>query len=95
MSPDEKKTRLRKSGCDIKALAKAVAKSSRSMGVRVKNQEKTKMNSVRPTTIEQEYVRLFTGPKTPLQGFYSEDYDLRQPSVLKYVPSTTEPNAEV
>jgi hypothetical protein len=61
----------------------------------MKNQEKMQMSSERPTRIEQEYVRLFTVPETPHQVFYSEDYDLRQPSALKYVPSTTEPNAEV
>jgi hypothetical protein len=45
--------------------------------------------------IENEYVRLFTIPDAPHEAFYSDDYNLEQPSALKYVPSTTEPNAEV
>ena len=79
----------------IKQSTKNGAKSSRSVGFRMKNQLKTKMSLARPTTIEQEYVRLFTVPQTPDQCFHTDDYNLEQPSALKYVPSTTAPNAEV
>ena len=47
------------------------------------------------TTLELDYARLFPVPQTPQQCFYADDYDLRQPSALKYVPSTTSPTAEV
>lgn len=36
----------------------------------------------------------FTVPAMPQQAFYSDDYNLAQPSALKYVPSTTCPTAE-
>jgi hypothetical protein len=71
------------------------AKSPHSEGFRVKKQVKTKMSNARPAKIEQEYVRLFTVPQIPRQYFHSDDYNLEQPSALKYVPSTTSPNAEV
>lgn len=80
---------------DIKRSTKTAGKSSRSVGVRVKNQVKMKSNKDRAVRIEDEYVRLFAVPDRPHECFYSEEYDLRQPSALKYVPSTTEPNAEV
>jgi hypothetical protein len=79
----------------IKQSLKVGAKSPHSEGFRVKKQVKTKMTNARPVTIEQEYVRLFTVPQTPHQCFYSDDYNLEQPSALKYVPSTTAPNTEV
>ncbi len=52
-------------------------------------------NDSQPAAIEQDYVRLFTVPAAPHQCFYSDDYNLQQPSALKYVPSTTNPTAEV
>jgi hypothetical protein len=61
----------------------------------MKNQVKMKPSKEPSVVLEEEYVHLFTAPATPHQCFYSEEYDLRQPSVLKYVPSTTDPNAEV
>ena len=79
----------------IKQSTKAGTKFPRSGGGRVNNQVKTKMNNTRPAMIEQEYVRLFMVPLVPHPCFYSDDYNLEQPSALKYVPSTTEPNAEV
>jgi hypothetical protein len=95
MKPNAKNKTQPSKDRGIKRSTEIGAKSSRSVGVRMKNQEKTEMNRMRPTRIEQEYVRLFTVPETPHDCFYSEDYDLKQPSALKYVPSTTEPNAEV
>ncbi len=47
-----------------------------------------------PSQLEQDYHRLFTSPQTPQQNFFVDDYNLAQPSVLKYVPTTTSPNAE-
>jgi hypothetical protein len=62
----------------------------------MENRGKIKMPSqTRPATIEREYVRLFTVPPAPQQSFYADDYSLEQPSALKYVQSTTSPNAEV
>lgn len=66
------------------------AKPARSPRSRMKNQVNTKV----PSKLEQGYSRLFTSPQTPQQNFYADDYSLAQPSVLKYVPSTTSPNAE-
>jgi len=83
------------SGRDIKRSTKTAGKSSRSVGVKVKNQVKMKSSMDRPARIENEYLRLFTVPDSPREPFYSDDYNLEQPSALKYVPSTTEPNAEV
>lgn len=79
----------------IKRSTKIAGKSSRPVGVKVKNQVKMKSSKDRPVRIENEYVRLFTIPDAPHEAFYSDDYNLEQPSALKYVPSTTEPNAEV
>ena len=85
----------KRSGRDIKRSTKTTGKSSRSVGVKVKNQMKMKPSNNRPSKIEDEYVRLFMVPDAPHQAFYSDDYNLEQPSALKYVPSTTNPNAEV
>jgi hypothetical protein len=82
-------------GHGIKQSTKRGTESSRSVRLRMKDQVKTTMSDVRPKTIEQEYVRLFTVPQTPHPCFYSDNYNLEQPSALKYVPSTTAPNAEV
>jgi len=82
-------------GRDIKRSTRTAGKSKHSAGVKVKNQVKMKSSKDRPAKIENEYVRLFTVPDAPHEAFYSDDYNLEQPSALKYVPSTTEPNAEV
>ena len=95
VKPSNKSVMRKGSGRGIKRSTKIAGKSSRSVGVKVKNQVKMKSSKDRPARIEDEYVRLFTVPDTPHECFYSEEYDLRQPSALKYVPSTTEPNAEV
>ena len=87
---------LRVSKRDIKRSTKSAGKTSHSVGVKVRNQEKMKLSKDhRPTRLEGEYVRLFAVPDNQQQEFYSDDYNLEQPSALKYVPSTTEPNAEV
>jgi hypothetical protein len=95
MKQRDKSLMPKRSVRDIKRSTKTAGKSSRSVGVNVKNKVKMKPSKDRPARIENEYVRLFTVPDAPHECFYSEEYDLRQPSALKYVPSTTEPNAEV
>lgn len=80
---------------DIKRPTKFADKSSRSVGVKMKDQDKMRSSKDRPVRLEEEYVRLFAVPESPQQAFYTDDYNLAQPSALKYVPSTTEPNAEV
>jgi len=61
----------------------------------MKDRVKQNSSKVQPGTIEQEYVRLFAVPQTSHESFFSDKYNLEQPSALKYVPSTTVPNAEV
>jgi hypothetical protein len=82
---------------DIKLATNNSLKSLPSVKGRMKNRGKTTMPSMtrQSAKIEQEYARLFTVPQTPQQSFYADDYSLEQPSALKYVPSTTSPNAEV
>jgi hypothetical protein len=85
----------KRAGRDIKRSTNTTGESSRSVGVKVKNQVKMTPSKDRPLKIEDEYVRLFTVPDAANEAFYSDDYNLEQPSALKYVPSTTKPNAEV
>lgn len=92
----DKSNSHRNSGRAITPTTKIAANPAQPARVHMKNQGKTNMPSqTLPKTLEQEYVRLFPVPKAPERSFYVDDYDLRQPSVLKYVPSTTSPNAEV
>ena len=79
----------------IKQGTKIVAKRATPARARMDNQRKTKMPSHTMPPIEQEYVRLFSVPQAPQPSFYADDYSLEQPSALKYVQSTTSPNAEV
>jgi hypothetical protein len=95
MKPHDKSLVPKRNGRDIKRSTKTAGKSSRSVGGKVKDQVKMKSSKDRPAKIESDYVRLFTVPDAPHQAFYSDDYNLEQPSALKYVPSTTNPNAEV
>jgi len=55
---------------------------------------KDQLKTEKPSRIEQQHSRLFTSQQTSPQVFYADDYNLAQPSVLKYFPSTTSPNAE-
>lgn len=82
---------------DIKLATKKTLTSLPPVKGRMKRKGETTMPSMtrQSAKIEQEYVRLFTVPQTPQQSFYADDYSLKQPSALKYVPSTTSPNAEV
>lgn len=80
----------------IKLSTKIAAKPVHPARANMKNQGKINMPSqTLQTTLELDYARLFPVPQTPQQCFYADDYDLRQPSALKYVPSTTSPTAEV
>lgn len=80
----------------IKHSISARPKSSQSVRFGMKDKVKVKPSKDRLTTIEQEYVRLFPVLAPPSQQcFFADDYNLQQPSALKYVPSTTNPNAEV
>ena len=49
----------------------------------------------RPTTTEQNYLRIFTPHPLPYQSLYTEEDSLEQPSQLKYVSTTTTPNVVV
>jgi hypothetical protein len=93
MATSKKKRTQLSSHHDINQSTKTGAKSSRSVGVMMKNQRNTKMPSNAPTTLEQQYVQVFNQQSE--RSFYADDYNLEQPSALKYVPSTTSPNAEV
>ncbi len=95
MKAYDKSLMPKRSKRDIKRTTKTARKSSHSVGVKVRNQAKMKPDKSRPAKLEEEYVRLFTVLDAPQQAFYSDDYNLEQPSALKYVPSTTDPNAEV
>lgn len=55
---------------------------------------KNQMKTDSPSKIERQHSRLFISQQVTTQTFYADDYNLAQPSVLKYVPSTTSPNAE-
>ena len=59
------------------------------------NRESISPSAAPLTTLEQEYVQFFVSTAPHQQGFYAEEYSLAQPSALKYVNSTTSPNAEV
>lgn len=82
---------------DIKLATRNRLKSLPPAKGRMKNRGKTTMPSMarQSAKIEEEYVRTFAVPQNPQQSFYADDYSLEQPSALKYVPSTTSPNAEV
>ena len=57
----------------------------------------TKVKSSRTRSkskLEREYRQIFLTRQLPYQGIYTEEDTLEQPSALKYVPSTTTPNAE-
>ncbi len=43
--------------------------------------------------LELAYLQLFTSNPLPSHGLYTDDDSLEQPSALKYVPSTSNPNA--
>lgn len=77
----------------IKQTTTNAAGPAKSARTGMKKQGKTEM----PSKIEREYSRLFPLPQVPdapQQTFYADDYNLAQPSTLKYVPSITTPNAE-
>lgn len=43
--------------------------------------------------LERSYLQMFTSNPLPSHGLYTDDDSLEQPSALKYVPSTSNPNA--
>ena len=54
----------------------------------------SKREAKRESKRELQYTKIFFPHPLPYQGIYSEEDSLEQPSALKYVPSTTSPNAE-
>ncbi len=44
--------------------------------------------------IEREYLTIFSPPRLPSQGAYTDEDSLEQPSALKYVPTTATPHVE-
>ena len=79
----------------INQSTKSGPKSSHSVGFGMKSRVGMTPSKDRRETLEEEYSRLFDVPATLHQNFYSDDYNLQQPSALKYVPSTTNPDAEI
>jgi len=73
-----------------KSPARLLMKTAKNDRAPTGNRTKT-----RPTTTEQNYLRIFTPHPLPYQSLYTEEDSLEQPSQLKYVSTTTTPNVVV
>jgi hypothetical protein len=96
MSTSTKKSASQRNKRAIKLSTEKAAEAARPVRAMVKRQEiHTMQPKKRPTTIADEYLRVFKYHPSPNQGMYTDHDSLEQPSELRYVLSTTSPYAEV